>query len=250
MTIMRYCAILALFIGLGCIGTTEPASPAITGVYVLDSLDGVRLPVLSPSFFSCSGPITRGELNVSPENSESPNNYGLWVSQANNCESPKTTDSEIELVIDFGTWNARGNRVEFHSGTRYGLGDYGSEMRSPGSIGGLGPVLALQIGEHRYSWRRVRTYNSPAASISIEVIDQDGKPVANGRLEFRYADGLTGGLVSSIDRPIALASAPPGTAVSILLRPPAGYSIASGQQYPARAVAGQTEKVTIRLIRS
>ncbi len=110
-------------------------------------------------------------------------------------------------------------------------------------------MLEFSIGGQTYLWQRLRLPTDWHASLTVSVIDQQGRSVNGVRLEFRESSGLVSNGGTSFDRPSGF-GAVPGVTVSIHARLPAGYAFTPGQANPVSAVMGSTTEVIIRVVRS
>ncbi|MBA3405888.1 MAG: hypothetical protein H0U13_14605 [Gemmatimonadaceae bacterium] len=222
----------------------------ISGVYVLERLNGAAMPVILRSFATCPGPISYGDLSLGRTYAETPQLYSFAIQRARPCE-PAGDPAEQPVIIgsDAGFWSVDGDRVAFKSVRANGFGTYQGRLRDSDDAGVAGPVIEFTIGGQAYIWRRVRGESDSLSSISISVFDQQGRFVNGVKLEFRENTGLVSYGTTNNDRPFGSGTVP-GVTFTIHFRLPAGFSLAPGQAHPVTAVAGSTSEVIIRVIRA
>jgi len=241
--------------GVGCRHPTGPES-SVAGLYVLVELDGVVFPAAKPSFLTCPGPISQGELFLYPGNSETATIYYFSATVARPCDLddsrlPNYREVVLQFARDGGSWSTEGGRIRFRSSpSEYRNGQYEGEIRQMGGEGNRRPALIVTFDGHTYMWRRVRPAGGPSEVYTpVIAVDQQEKPVNGTGLEFRYVDGIVNRGTINNDRP-GLIVGPSGLGVTIHINPPAGYTFAPGQSAQVTAVAGQPDRVVIRLIRT
>lgn len=215
---------------------------------MLDRLDGVPMPVTLPSFLTCAGPVSHGTLDLGLATSEAPALYDFQVYQGRPCEPPGLPVETVVVASDAGYWSAGGNRVTFRSKDAARIGEYKGATRPVGTGGGLGPVLEFSVDRHSYTWRRVRGETTSYGSLRVSVLDEQARFVNGAKLEFRESDGLVSNATTNNDRPFGT-GVPVGLSVTIHIRLPAGYALATSQSNPVTVVAGQTSIVTIRAVK-
>lgn len=234
-----------------CGQPTEPASARVSGVYVLERLNGVAMPAILGSFATCPGPISYGELGLGPTYADgTPQLYTFAVYRGRACEpAGDPVDQRLQVGEDAGFWSVDGDRVTFKSVRAYGFGTYYGQVPGSNVAGAPGPMLEFTIGGQAYLWRRVRPPTDSHASLPVSAIDEQGRIVNGVRLEVRESSGLVSNGVTSFDRPFGL-GAVPGVTVTIHARLPTGYAFAPGQANPVSAVVGSTTEVIIRVVRT
>lgn len=245
----RLMASLALFPGLAACSNASGVGPEVgaeaSGVYVLDSIDGVRLPAAAPGGAgdpSCPTMITDGVLVLRPQTVDALPLYDLAVFARPACDSVRFPNPR-PAVSEIGNWSRVGTSLRFTSR---------SSATSLGAIETSGSAIRITstfVGR-TYAFHRVRPYRAAASYVSISIVDESGRVVDGARVSSRTSDGIVECCGLSGSGSALLIMGPPGSgSVRVWVDPPAGYSIAPAQSNPidVHTTAGQTTSAVIRL---
>jgi hypothetical protein len=220
-------------------GTVGLQSSEVTGVYALEKVDGMRLPV-STSTGACPMAVSDGQVSIVPKEGETQPLYVLLVFARPSCESFQDAPAPREFVRDFGDWRWDTGRLVFTS--RNGRVTYVGRA----DVAEDSPVLTLGLDGRNYVWRRARQHNERMLPFSVLVVDAAGRPVDGAYLEIRGANGLVSRGVTNAGRPF-LTGASSGRA-TIRVAAPSGYELAAGQEHPLTVVPMAEGETAVRIV--
>lgn len=225
---------------------TSPSSPAYSGIYVLDQIDGNALPVAAPGVGQdgpCPTLATDGSLGLAPAGVDHGQLYMFSVADGPGCDALQAALHPSAIAGATGKWNGDGNTVQFTvSRDDKTIGSFNGVVSSASS----GYVLTFTFQSHQYRWRRVRPYPPQGASlipVQVSIMDEAGQPVNGANLLFQISDGEVqrgnGTLV------------PTGDSVRIYVNIPVGYTMPPNQPNPLTVVVPgpQPLSLTVTLAR-
>lgn len=139
----------------GCSILTEPDLSAAHGYYTLERVDGAPLSIPIEAG-DCPREIFFGELTLSPEINGRRPLFTILVSLRLRCDPSRLLFvGDGRLVDDFGEWTIIRSAVQFRSDKAYGTQIVPVEEAGPGVNG---PLLTLNLGGRRYTFRRTRVF--------------------------------------------------------------------------------------------
>ncbi len=135
--------------------TGPPDLSAADGVYNLERVDGVALPVAIEAG-DCPREIFTGSLSLDPTVARRRPLYSALVSLRLRCDPTRLLPvQQGRLVDDFGEWTIIGGAVQLRSKKGYGNQLVPIQDSEPGTPG---PVLTVDRGGRRYTFRRTRVF--------------------------------------------------------------------------------------------
>ena len=113
---------------------------------MLERLNGVAMPAILPSFATCPGPISYGELGLGPTYADdTPQIYTFVVYRGRPCEPPgEPVEQHVLIGDDAGFWSIESDRVNFKSVRAYGFGTYQGRVQGSNDGVSLGPCSNSQ----------------------------------------------------------------------------------------------------------
>ncbi|MEJ7758241.1 MAG: hypothetical protein WKF55_01485 [Gemmatimonadaceae bacterium] len=217
----------------------------MSGEYVLEMLDGVRMPALDPNFLTCPGAVRYGVLFLSLRSSQLPETYFWDAVDGSTCDTFVPPAAPRVIVADAGYWSATKSRVNFRSNSSYRQGNYSSTVEQDDSA----PLLEFSVGGHTMRYRRGRELDYSTGSLTISVRESNGSFVNGAVFQFRSADGFVSNGVTNNDRAFGTGTRT-GVQLGIHTKLPTGYSFAPGQDNPVLLLASPRDTVVIRAVRS
>jgi len=141
-----------------CSVLTGPDLSAADGVYRLERVDGVALPIAIEAG-DCPREISTGSLSLSPTVARRRPLFTVRVQVRLRCDPTRVLPVGMdELVRDFGKWTIIGDAVQLRSDQGYGNQLVPILDPEPGTPG---PILTVERGGKRYTFRRTRRYGVP-----------------------------------------------------------------------------------------
>lgn len=136
----------------------DPDLSAASGAYALEAVDNIPLPVAIAEG-DCPYEISDGDMGLSPQIGSREPLFTTLIFLRLKCDPGRTLPTDINPHIrDFGEWTVIGNYVQFRSENGYGNQLVPMEAPPPGVIG---PLLTLDLGGRRYTFRRIRLHGEP-----------------------------------------------------------------------------------------
>jgi hypothetical protein len=144
--------LLSPLVLVACSITGTDLSPA-RGAYDLELVDGSPLPVAIEAG-SCPLEVYTGELGLTPTISRRRPLFTLFVDVRLQCDPTRILPMDVSpFVRDFGEWTIVDDGVQLRSEEGYGNQIVPMEDPSPGM---MGPLLTIERGGRRYTFRRTR----------------------------------------------------------------------------------------------
>ena len=138
--------------------TGPPDLSAADGVYRLERVDGVALPIAIEAG-DCPREISTGSLSLDPTVARRRPLFSVSVVLRLQCNPTRVLPVGMdELVRDFGKWTIIGDAVQLRSDQGYGNQLVPILDPEPGTPG---PILTVERGGKRYTFRRTRRYGVP-----------------------------------------------------------------------------------------
>jgi hypothetical protein len=152
--------ILLTLLCLNCSRLTQPDYSLAEGVYALERVDGMVLPVPFETG-DCPREMYEGDLSLArPSGEQETTFYSLLVSLRLRCDPSRLLFVDLrEAVRDVGEWTVSDGRVVFES--YRGFGDYRVPIEPAPAGGQIGIVLTLPFNGRRYTFRRLRLPSAP-----------------------------------------------------------------------------------------
>lgn len=237
------CVLLLSCARAGVTDVTE-ADFEVSGLWLLEAVDGLDLPADVPSQDGCIGTVLGGELTLNVAMSDVLPLYS-WSAGGGPERCGETVNEGVQLDDDFGSWTRGESTIHFRR--------YQSEDRYVGQLvgtGGVQSLLSLQRGAHTYTFRHLRRSDAPIGYIQATVVDETGALIDGAILKFLAPDGLITGGTTPLSGTFTT-SGPPGE-WQVTVTPPIGYLVPAAQPNPVHVTmfARATAQVRFELARS
>ena len=222
---------------------TSPEMRAVAGSYLLNRVDGIGLPFSLPPEQNCSRSIPLGTLDLILPSAEAAPIFSWDVGIRVGCTPvPPTISQETK---DFGTWKVSEDRVITYASDK-GRGIYrGTHTPSNGT-----DLFAMVPADgHTYSFRRIRSADTPYGLLFVKLVDESNAPVAGATLRVAFPNGETGGGTTLSNGEFGLQGVVGKWNVDVT--PPLGHVIASAQSNPSIvSVTRGVTKLIVHLARA
>lgn len=216
---------LALVFSVSCGPIFAPFNiPELTGIYLLESVDGSPLPQPVAPVLACPKGQMSGELHLNPGGVDYLPLYSWSI-----CLVPGTTGD----LTDFGEWNGNVNQLWLKS--ERGRATYPAQ---PSGSGGSAVTLSFLQDGHAFVFRLVRRNDAPTGVLEVSVFDETGNWVNGAQLLFLTGDGLPAGGTTNNNR--ALGGLGAVGAWSVTVTPPQGYVVPPAQPNPISVQVPET----------
>lgn len=215
----------------------------ISGVYVLERVDGVQIPAPVAPQEGCNRTLRDGIMSISAGGSDLRPMYDWSFAIVTDCDP--VPPSVSQGTDDVGTWSFFPTTLSFKS--MKGLGAYSVTLqeasRNP-------PVVTFVYDGSSYRFVRVMRFDDPQGVVYVKVVDQFGQPVAGGGLMFTFANGLQSGGTTPATGEYGTGGIVGECKVTII--PPAGYEVPASQPNPftVTLVESPTLRVQVSLTKN
>jgi hypothetical protein len=202
---------------------SRDAQERISGVYVLDRVDGVQIPAPLAPQEGCNRTVRDGIMTISAAGRDVQPMYDWSIAIVPDCEPiPPSVDQGTD---DVGMWNFSSDDLSLKS--MKGLGAYSATLDE---ASGSPPIVTFVYAGNSYRFTRVMRFDDPQGVVYVKFVDQFGQPVTGVILKFVFANGLQGGGQTP-------ATGEYGTGgivgeCTISFTPPAGYAVQASQSNP------------------
>lgn len=215
----------------------------ISGLYVLERVNGIAIPAPVAPQQGCNGTATKGTLTISAAGPDVLPTYDWGISIRVDC-SPVPA-GVVQGDDDVGTWRFESNtRLAFNSMKRHGA--YSAALEeTPGSP----PAITLANLGDSYRFKLLVRPDDPQGVVFVKVVDQEGQPIAGVRLLFTFANGLQGGGTTPASGEFGTGGVVGECKISIT--PPVGYQVPSSQPNPVSVsvVQGPALRIQVSLVK-
>jgi hypothetical protein len=232
----------SLFAALGGCGIILDSKtfdlPGITGVYLLESVDGLPVPANLPAEPGCTRLARNGQMEVAPKPIDGGTFYSWFAVILKTCSGSSTPTDET--FDDLGSWTGSRKELQFHSGR--GKGTY---PVTPDESGPVTHIVAKRDG-HTYRYRMAHATGDPVGYAWISTVDEAGGWVNWVAFSIETPDGLPTGGITNGDRAFGTAGAP-GT-WRMTVTPPEGYVVAPSQAHPLEFTVVAKQDTDVRFV--
>jgi hypothetical protein len=223
-----FSSVFGVWLAVTACSTTAPTVtpfdiPGISGIYVLDKIDGNSLPIKLASENGCERTATIGSLHLDPAGVDFEPLYGWSIGVSISCTP--VPSGVNQGYADFGAWGGTRTSLTFTSDK--GRGSY---TGTPSSVGTSPITVGINQDGHQYSFRLVRRSDAELGSVAVSVLDESGAWVNFAILSFVTGDGLISGGTTNNDRAFGTSGA--AGSWTITVTPPSGYTVPSSQPNP------------------
>lgn len=208
-----------------CINSTggRDDQERISGLYVLEQVNGQRIPATLPTQQGCGRTARNGILTISAAGPDVQPMYDWGVQFDTDCDPAPS--GVLRGIDDVGTWHYRSAQLSFNS--LMGRGSYSAALQE---VSGNPPAVTVVYQGDSYRYVRLMRWDDSQGVVFVRVVDQSGQPVAGVQLIFTFANGIQGGGTTP-------ASGEFGTGgvvgeCKIAITPGAGYEVAATQPNP------------------
>lgn len=195
----------------------------ISGVYVLDRVDGAQIPAPVAPQEGCNRTVRDGIMSISAGGSDLQPMYDWSFAIATDCDP--VPPSVFQGRDDVGTWNFSPTTLSFKS--MKGLGAYSVTLEE---ASGNPPVVTFSYAGSSYRFVRVMRFDDPQGVVYVKFVDQFGQPIAGVGLIFTFANGLQSGGTTPATGELGTGGIVGECKISII--PPAGYEVPVSQPNP------------------
>ncbi len=195
----------------------------ISGVYVLERVDGAQVPVPVAPQDGCNRTVRDGIMSISAGGSDLQPMYDWSIAIIPDCDPiPPSVDQGRD---DVGMWNFSPTTLALKS--MKGLGAYTAILEE---ASGNPPVVTFVYAGNSYRFARVMRFDDPQGVVYVKVVDQFGQPIAGVGLLFTFANGLQSGGTTPATGEYGTGGIVGECKISII--PPAGYAVPASQPNP------------------
>jgi len=195
----------------------------ISGVYVLERVDGAQIPTPVAPQEGCNRTLRDGIMSISAGGSDLQPMYDWSFAIVADCDP--VPPSVFQGRDDVGTWNYSPTTLSFKS--MKGLGAYSVTLEE---ASGNPPVVTFVYAGSSYRFVRVMRFDDPQGVVYVKVVDQFGQPIAGVGLIFTFANGLESGGTTPATGEYGTGGIVGECKISII--PPAGYEVPVSQPNP------------------
>jgi hypothetical protein len=196
----------------------------ISGVYVVQSVDGVAMPTPLAPQQGCNRTVGESILNVSAGGRDVAPEYDWSITINADCQP--VPSGVYQGGDDVGVWRfAQSSQLSFSS--LMGRGSYSAALEeTPGNP----PAITLANAGNSYRFVRIMRFDDPQGVVYIDVVDQSGQRVRGVVLIFTFANGLKNGGTTPDSGELGVRGVVGECKISIT--PPAGYAVPASQPNP------------------
>lgn len=231
---------LSLLASISCSGvlSSRDDQERISGVYVLESVDGVQTPAPVSPQEGCSRTVRDGIMSISPGGSDLRPMYDWTIAITTDCQTvPASVDQGRD---DVGTWNFSAASLALKS--MKGLGAYNAVLEE---ASGNPPVVTFAYSGNSYRFARVMRFDDPQGVVYVKVVDQLGQPIAGVGLLFTFANGLESGGTTPDTGEYGTGGIVGECKITII--PPAGYGVPTTQANPFTVTIAEGPSLRIQV---
>ena len=212
----------------------------ISGLYVLERVDGVLIPAPVAPQQGCNRTVRNGILTISAAGPDVQPFYDWSFPIDADCKP--VPPGVFQGATDVGTWRFQSTLLAFNS-----MKSHGSYTAALEETSGNPPAITFAHLGSSYRFVRLMRFDDPQGVVYVRVVDQFGALVAGVQLIFTFANGLQEGGTTP-------ASGEYGTGgvvgeCKISITPPAGYVVPASQPNPlsVQVVTGPPLRVQVTL---
>ena len=217
-------ASIATVLLAACTDSAGLAASDARGTYILERLDGGGLPAGVASGTVCPTLVTDASLSLTPRINNRRPLYSYIVFSRLACGAFGDRTTTGEFIRDVGEWDVGERGIGFKS-------DIGRGTYSAAAEAGAALALTFRVGDHTYTWRRVRDYDQPYDGfVLVSTVDEQGSFVNSTYFEARAANGEVSRGVTNNNRQFGVGGV--AGPMEVRFAPTAPYVAAPGQANP------------------
>jgi hypothetical protein len=219
-------AALVLLASSSCVNSagTRADEDRISGVYVVQSVDGVAMPTPLAPQQGCNRIVGESILKVSAGSRDVAPEYDWSITIDADCQP--VPSGVYQGGGDVGVWRfAQSSQLAFSS--LMGRGSYSAALEeTPGNP----PAITLANAGNSYRFVRIMRFDDPQGVVYLDVVDQSGQPVRGVALLITFANGLKNGGTTPDSGELGVRGVVGECTISIT--PPSGYAVPASQPNP------------------
>lgn len=211
----------------------------ISGVYVLERVDGAAVPASIAPQEGCNRTVRDGVLTISAGGSDLRPMYDWSFAIDTNCDP--VPPSVFQGTDDAGGWSFASPRLLFTS--MKGQGDYGVTLEE---ADGNPPAVTFDYLGNSYRFVRLMRFDDPQGVVYVKFVDQSGQPVAGVGLMFTFANGLKGGGTTPETGEYGAGGVVGECRITIIA--PSGYDVPASQPNPFTVSIVQSPTLHVQVV--
>jgi len=219
------------------------AEERISGVYVLERVDGALVPAPLAPQQGCSRTVRSGTFSLTARGPDVLPMYDWSFAIDAGCQS--VPPGVFQGTDDVGTWHFGSAQLAFNS-----MKAHGAYTAALEEISGSPPVVTIVYLENSYRFKRIMRWDDPQGVVYVKFVDQFGQPVAGVVLTFTFANGLKGGGTTPDTGEFGTGGVVGECKIDFA--PPAGYQVPASQANPfsVTVVEGPALRVQVSLTKT
>lgn len=196
----------------------------ISGVYVLERVDGTAIPASIAPQQGCNRTVRKGIFRITAGGPDVAPTYDWTISIDADCQP--VPPGVLPGDGDVGAWRfQQSTQLSFSSMMSHGA--YSAELEeTPGSP----PAVTFVNLGNSYRFVRVMRWDDPQGVVYVKLVDQSGQPIPGVVLVFTFANGIQGGGTTPDSGEFGTGGVVGECKISIT--PPAGYEVPASQPNP------------------
>lgn len=210
----------------------------ISGVYVLERVDGAQIPVTVAPQDGCNRTLRDGIMSISAGGSDLRPMYDWSFAIVADCDP--VPPSVFQGRDDVGTWSFSPTTLSFKS--MKGLGAYSVALEE---ASGNPPAVTFVYDGSSYRFVRVMRFDDPQGVVFVKFVDQFGQPVAGVVLKFTFANGLQSGGTTPADGEYGTGGIVGECKISFI--PPTGYEVPVSQPNPFTVTLVESSRLQVQV---
>ena len=232
---MRYnpalvCSLVALSSCVNSMGG-RAAEERISGVYVLESVDGTPVPAAIAPQQGCARTVRNGTFTMSAAGPDVLPMYDWSFAIVAVCQP--VPPGVFQGTDDVGTWRfGSSEQLSFNS-----MKNHGAYAATLEEISGSAPAVTIVYLQNSYRFKRIMRWDDPQGVVFAKFVDQAGQPVAGVVVTFTFANGLQGGGTTPATGEFGTGGVVGQCQIGFVV--PAGYQIPASQANPFSVTVAQ-----------
>jgi hypothetical protein len=211
----------------------------ISGVYVLERVDGAPIPASIAPQEGCNRTVRKGIFRITAGGVEVRPTYDWTVSIDADCQP--VPPGALLGDDDVGAWGfQQSTQLSFSS-----MMDHGSYSASLEEVPGNPPAITIINLGNSYRFVRVMRWDDPQGYVDVSVVDQAGQRVRGVVLIFTFANGIQGGGTTPDSGEFATGGVVGQCSISIT--PPAGYALPASQPNPISVTVVEDTSIQVQV---
>jgi hypothetical protein len=213
----------------------------ISGVYILQSVDGVAIPAPIAPQQGCNRTVQKGIFTISVGGPDVAPAYSWSIAIGADCEP--VPSGVYQGGDDVGAWRFRQSSQLWFASVM-GQGSYSAALEE---TAGNPPAITFANAGNSYRFVRISRWDDPRGVVYVNVADQTGQPVPGAVLIFTFANTLQLGGTTPESGEVFAEGVVGECKISIT--PPPGYAVPASQPNPVSVtiVEGQAPRVKVTL---